>query len=95
MEDHEAQDISIISGITAIVVVLVLALFSKSVHAAGLLKPVSGDQSQVFLQAHDVSVITNNEFAKTVVDQVFGNSCDHALDAVYSFPLTKQAAFLR
>lgn len=83
------------SLITTIITVaaffLILAVFGKS-QAAGLLKPKNGDDSAISIKSHDVSVVINNGFAKTEVDQVFTNSGDQDLEAVYSFPLPRQAS---
>ncbi len=60
--------------------------------AAGLLKPLSSSQSTIELQSHKVDVTINNGFARTRVDQVFFNTGDTDLEAIYSFPLPKDAA---
>ena len=81
----------IISLIAALVFGLVLAVFGTS-QAAGLLKPKTGDQAQIGIKSHHVQVVINNGFARTEVDQVFVNTGDRDLEAVYSFPLPKQAS---
>ncbi|MBW8015557.1 MAG: VWA domain-containing protein [Planctomycetes bacterium] len=60
--------------------------------AAGILKPVNGNPSDVFLKSHKVSVTINNGFARTEVDQVFGNKNARDLEAVYSFPIPENAS---
>ena len=80
-----------ISLITAFVFGLILMVFGTS-QAAGLLKPKTGDQSQIAIKSHQVQVIINNGFARTEVDQEFINTGDRDLEAVYSFPLPKQAS---
>ncbi len=59
---------------------------------AGLLKPMNGSKDAVFMKSHHVQVTVNNGFARTEVDQVFGNTSDQNLEAIYSFPLPKQAS---
>ena len=81
----------VISLIAAMVFGLVLAVFGTS-QAAGLLKPKTGDQSQIAIKSHQVEVVINNGFARTEVDQVFINTGDQDLEAIYSFPLPKQAS---
>ncbi|MBT8353622.1 MAG: VIT and VWA domain-containing protein, partial [Desulfofustis sp.] len=81
----------VISLIAAFVFGLILAVFGTS-QAAGLLKPKTGDHSQIAIKSHDVKVVINNGFARTEVDQVFVNRGDRDLEAVYSFPLPKQAS---
>lgn len=71
----------------------VVAMLTQSgVFAAGLLKPINGNASDVFIKSHHVSVVINNGFAKTEVDQVFGNNSDVDLQAVYTFPIPRQAS---
>ena len=81
----------IISLITAFVFGLILLVFSTS-QAAGLLKPRTGDQSQIAIKPNQVEVVINNGFARTEVDQEFVNTGDVDLEALYSFPLPKQAS---
>lgn len=60
--------------------------------SAGLLKPVNGDLKHIRIQTHQVNVTLNNGFARTEVDQVFENTGDDDLEAVYTFPLPKKAS---
>ena len=77
----------------ALVLAVVVAFGISPCFAAGLLKPVDGgDESDVFMKSHHVKVVINNGFAKTEVDQVFGNKGSSDLRAVYSFPVPKQAS---
>ncbi len=77
---------------------ITLALWSLAVltlspcFGAGLLKPVNGPEDAVSMRSHHVLVTINNGFARTEVDQVFGNTSDQDLEATYSFPLPKQAS---
>ena len=59
---------------------------------AGILKPTNGNPADVFLKSHKVSVTINNGFARTEVDQVFGNKGSRDLEAVYSFPIPENAS---
>ncbi len=59
---------------------------------AGLLKPTNGNAADVFIKSHHVNVTINNGFARTEVDQVFGNNSNVDLEAVYTFPIPKQAS---
>jgi Ca-activated chloride channel family protein len=72
---------------------LLLAAFAcRPVHAAGLLKPVGSGQDGVYIKSHHVDVTINNGFARTEIDQVFGNDTDYDIEAIYSLPLPKQAS---
>jgi len=67
-------------------------VLGAQIQAAGLMKPVNGNPSDVFIKSHKVSVIINNGFARTEVDQVFGNKSGRDLEAIYSFPIPEQAS---
>lgn len=79
--------------IGALVLTVVALLGLSPCFAAGILKPVDGgDESDVFMKSHHVNVVINNGYAKTEVDQVFGNHSSSDLKAIYSFPVPKQAS---
>ncbi|MGE4488452.1 MAG: VIT domain-containing protein [Kiritimatiellales bacterium] len=65
---------------------------AATVHGAGLLKPVGALDSGASIKSHRVEVVINNGFAQTTVDQVFANHADQDFEAVYSFPLPKEAS---
>lgn len=72
---------------------LFICLLPSVVMAAGLLKPLDKkDENSVKIKSHHVDVVINNGFAQTKVEQVFFNSGSHDLEAIYSFPLPKQAS---
>jgi Ca-activated chloride channel homolog len=84
---------SLFTGVlTTLAVLLILVLFGKSTQAAGLLKPKNGSDSDISIKSHDVNVTINNGFARTEVDQLFTNSGTNDLEAVYTFPLPRQAS---
>lgn len=74
------------------VILLIMAITAGSAGAAGLLKKPDGDDSWVSIRSHRVDVVINNGFARTEVDQVFANEKDHDMEAVYTFPLPKEAS---
>ena len=63
-----------------------------SAWAAGLLHPKGAPGAGAHLESHAVRVVVQNGFARTEVDQVFGNDTDRDFEAVYTFPLPKQAS---
>jgi len=71
-----------------------LALLATAVpaHAAGLLKPKDASHGPLQIKSHEVSVLINNGFAVTEVDQTFHNPHSQDLEAIYSFPLPKDAS---
>lgn len=60
--------------------------------AAGLLKPIGAPQSSISIKNHAVDVVINNGFSRTEVDQVFYNSGGNDCEAIYSFPLPREAS---
>lgn len=60
--------------------------------AAGLLKPINGGDNPIHIKSHHVQVTINNGFSRTEVDQVFVNEGASDLEALYSFPVPRQAS---
>jgi Ca-activated chloride channel family protein len=75
----------------AIALALMLAVGSPAL-AAGLMQPKDSSLPELQIQDHQVRVVINNGFAVTEVDQTFYNPNDVDLDAIYTFPLPKDAA---
>ncbi|MDY6904948.1 MAG: VIT domain-containing protein [Thermodesulfobacteriota bacterium] len=75
-----------------IAVSIIVCIFTSGAFAAGLLKPVGYSQDSVQMKSHHVDVTINNGFARTQVEQVFVNTSKVDLEAIYSFPLPKQAS---
>lgn len=80
------------NAVRFVAIAAAVCLMSSGVRGAGLLKPTNGNASDVFIKSHRVNVVINNGFARTEVDQVFGNKSSRDLEAVYSFPIPKQAS---
>lgn len=78
--------------LVALALVLLAVAIATPARAAGLLKPIQGDQNHIQIKEHHVNVVLNNGFARTEVDQVFANTGSTDLEAVYSFPVPKQAS---
>ena len=77
--------------ISTLMITGLLAIASHT-HAAGLIKPIGSGNAGAFIKSHRVDVTINNGFAQTVVDQMFGNHSDADYEAIYSFPVPKQAS---
>ncbi|WP_028580214.1 VIT domain-containing protein [Desulfogranum japonicum] len=89
---RDAKNNSWVSALmTGLIIVLVLGVFGKS-QAAGLLKPKNGGADQISIKKHAVSVVLNNGYARTEVDQIFTSQAEQDLEAVYSFPLPREAS---
>ncbi len=61
-------------------------------QAAGLLTPSDGSLPPLQLKEHHVSVVVEDGYAVTTVEQVFHNPHDHDLEAIYSFPVPEHGA---
>ena len=70
---------------------LAFAGLATSTHAAGLMTPVGGAEPLVLEEQH-VEVVVESGFTVTSVEQRFGNPHPHDLDALYRFPIPKDAA---
>ena len=79
---------------TAVVAVALCltAAAATDAGAAGLLKSTGGSDEGVVISSHKVDVTINNGFARTEVDQVFVNTTDRDMEAVYTLPLPKEAS---
>ena len=79
----------------AIVVVLglvVLSLLSGGVRAAGLLVADGGFGGVLQIKEHTAQVVINNGVAVTEVEQIFVNTEDRVVEALYTFPVPKGAS---
>ena len=74
------------------IAVLALGMAASFSHAAGMLTPNGSPHQPIQIRDHKVNVVINNGFAMTEVHQTFYNPNPEALEAVYSFPLPKNAS---
>ncbi|BCR03614.1 marine proteobacterial sortase target protein [Desulfuromonas versatilis] len=80
-------------SVAAALFTILLCVSTIPAQAAGLLKPLGGgDAASLSISSHRVDVVINNGYARTEVDQTFANSADRDLEALYTFPLPKQAS---
>ena len=79
--------------LTAFFIFSLCLLFSTSfVWAAGLLTPQNSNLPDLEIKEHHVSVIVEDGYAITTVDQVFYNPNAMDLEAIYSFPVPEKGA---
>jgi len=71
---------------------LLCALTPVSGYAAGLLSPADGSLPALEISDHKVSVVIEDGYAITTVDQVFHNPHNRDLEATYSFPVPEHGA---
>ena len=73
--------------------VLMMALLAGgAARAAGLLTPSDGSLPPLQLKSQQVSVVIEDGYAVTTVEQVFHNPHARDLEAVYSFPVPEHGA---
>ena len=81
------------SFLGALIICLTIGVFSAgSATAAGLLIADGGFGGILEIKEHDVQVTINNGVAVTQVTQVFHNTENRQLEALYTFPLPKHAS---
>lgn len=76
----------------AVPFLLLALLASTPVHAAGLLIADGGFGGVLEIREQDVRVTINNGIAVTQVEQVFRNTEDRQVEALYTFPVPKGAS---
>lgn len=76
----------------AVLLSLMALVCSPAAHAAGLLIADGGFGGVLEIREQDVRVTINNGVAVTHVDQVFRNTEDRAVEALYTFPVPKGAS---
>ena len=67
-------------------------LAAAQAQAAGLLSPSDGRLPALEIRDHEVSVVIEDGYAVTTIDQVFENPHDRELEAIYSFPVPEKGA---
>jgi len=77
--------------IRASILCCVLSL-STAIQAAGLLTPTGSNFKQLDIKDHHVSVVIEDGYVITSVEQVFANPNDTDMEAIYSFPVPEKAA---
>ncbi|MEM9681667.1 MAG: VIT and VWA domain-containing protein [Pseudomonadota bacterium] len=79
-------------ALMAAALLLVPATFTAEVSAAGLLSPADGSKPPLAIQDHRVTVVLEDGYAITTIDQIFRNPHATDFEAVYSFPVPEKAA---
>ena len=76
----------------ALFLLCALTVAPGSAWAAGTLAAAGSGAVPMTIEEHDVRVVINNGFARTEVSQRFSNPNASELEALYTFPLPKDAA---
>jgi Ca-activated chloride channel family protein len=79
-------------AVVAMALVLLAVAMAKPARAAGLLIADGGFGGALEIKSHDVKVTINNGVAVTEVTQVFHNTENRQVEALYTFPVPKQAS---
>lgn len=67
-------------------------LFGTLAQAAGLLTPADGSLPPLDLKSQHVTVVIEDGYVVTTVDQIFHNPHQRDLEAIYSFPVPEHGA---
>ena len=82
---------NMLKTLTGVSLLGLICLNFSSAFAAGIITPVNSGYTPISIKSHNVNVSIENGFAITRVDQVFHNSNTEDLEAIYQFPLPKDA----
>lgn len=82
----------VIMTIMAMAALVITAVSSKPARAAGLLIADGGFGGKLEILTHEVNVTINNGVAVTEVTQVFHNTENRQVEALYTFPVPKNAS---
>lgn len=74
------------------IIAFTLLLLGNTALAAGLLSPSDGSLPPLGIKEHHVSVVVEDGYAVTTVEQTFHNPHAQDLEAVYSFPVPEHGA---
>jgi len=75
-----------------LIAAMLLCLTMLPAQAAGLLTPADGSVPPLEIRDHHVSVVIEDGYAVTTVEQVFHNPHGSDLEAIYSFPVPEHGA---
>jgi Ca-activated chloride channel family protein len=78
-------------ALSCILLCLVIS-WSPASHAAGLMTPTGSNLPPLEIREHHVSVVIEDGYAVTSIEQVFANPNGIDLEAIYSFPVPEKAA---
>jgi Ca-activated chloride channel family protein len=92
LQYHEPKCRFSLLPLVALALALLAMTTSKPAQAAGLLIADGGFGGVLEIKAHDVKVSINNGIAVTQVTQIFHNTENRQVEALYTFPVPKQAS---
>lgn len=80
------------SALVTLAAVALAILFAGDVLAAGLMRPADGRSPALDLRDQQVTVMIEDGYAITTIEQVFTNPNATDLEAIYAFPVPEKAA---
>jgi Ca-activated chloride channel family protein len=90
MDNLRFKKIKALAGLS--LAAMSLLLLSVNSFATGILQPTNSALPQLEIKEHHVSVVIEDGYAITSVEQVFFNPNQDELEAKYSFPVPRKAA---
>jgi Ca-activated chloride channel family protein len=90
-KQHDKKQKRFMSVIMAIAL-LIVSVMAESAQAAGLLIADGGLGGVLEIKEHDAQVMINNGVAVTKVTQIFKNTENRQVEALYTFPVPKGAS---
>lgn len=78
--------------VAALSAVMLISLGTSPSWAAGIIKDRANPNNELEMLDHKVDVILNNGFAEVEIKQSFRNHGEQPMEAIYSFPVPKQAS---
>ncbi len=92
MSTYTATAANLRKAFLIVVIAVVAVLAAGRAQGAGLLSPSDGRSPPLQIRDHQVTVVVEDGYAVTTLEQVFHNPHDRALEAIYSFPVPEKAA---
>ncbi len=92
MSTYTATATNLRKAFLIVVIAVVAVVAAGRAQGAGLLSPSDGRSPPLQIRDHQVTVVVEDGYAVTTLEQVFHNPYDRALEAIYSFPVPEKGA---
>ncbi len=92
MSTYTATAANLRKAFLIVVIAVVAVVAAGRAQGAGLLSPSDGRSPPLQIRDHQVTVVVEDGYAVTTLEQVFHNPHDRSLEAIYSFPVPEKAA---
>ncbi|WP_371929324.1 VIT and VWA domain-containing protein [Photobacterium sp. CCB-ST2H9] len=88
---HHRSLANIAKNMLSVFLFIAVVFVCPAALASGLLKPVQSQYQDLKIQSHHVSVVIEDGYATTSIEQEFFNPNDTELEALYTFPVPQKA----